>query len=157
MIYLINLKKQYNNGEYKMIDPRNTVILTAGVISDPEIVANGNIAKMRIAVDFAGSEKGSSGSSGYFDVVYYLKDGSNFASKNASFIANQISENKMKKGSQIQLSGRLIQERWQQDGANRNKVVIVAEAITYASSGYKADSNSSEKKVQAAVSVPDEF
>jgi len=59
-----------------MIDPRNTVILTAGIISDPELVANGNIAKFRIAVDYAGSEKGAGASSGYFDVVYYLKDGS---------------------------------------------------------------------------------
>ena len=84
-----------------MIDPRNTVILTAGLIADPELVANGNIAKLRIAVDYAGSEKGAGSSSGYFDVVYYLKDGSDFASKNASFLAGQISNAKMKKGSQI--------------------------------------------------------
>lgn len=144
-----------------MIDPRNTVILTAGIVSDPELVANGNIAKFRVAVDYAGSEKNSSSNSGYFDVVYYLKDGSNFASKNAAFIAGQLSENKMKKGAQVQLVGRLIQERWQQEGVNRSKVVVVAEAITYASKAgsYSKDSSdsSSEKKSQATFSVPDEF
>lgn len=143
-----------------MIDPRNNVILSAGIVTDPELVANGNIAKFRIAVDFAGSEKGAGVSSGYFDIVYYLKDGSDFASKNASFVAKQISEGKMKKGSQIQLVGRLIQERWQQEGQGRSKVVVVAEAVTYASSAYsKSDSNTSDapKQASSSYSVPDEF
>jgi single-stranded DNA-binding protein len=143
-----------------MIDPRNTVILTAGIISDPELVANGNIAKFRIAVDYAGSEKGAGASSGYFDVVYYLKDGSDFANKNASFVAGQINGGKMKKGSQIQLVGRLVQERWQQDNQNRSKVVIAAESITYAGSAYqKKDDASSTSAPKAATSnnVPDEF
>ena len=141
-----------------MIDPRNTVILTAGLIADPELVANGNIAKLRIAVDYAGSEKGAGSSSGYFDVVYYLKDGSDFASKNASFVAGQISNAKMKKGSQVQIVGRLVQERWQQDGQNRNKVVIAAEAVTYAGSTYNKSSDSpSSSKSEGSISVPDEF
>ena len=140
-----------------MIDPRNTVIITAGLIADPELVANGNIAKLRIAVDYAGSEKGAGSSSGYFDVVYYLKDGSDFASKNANFVANQINNAKMKKGSQLQIVGRLIQERWQQDGQNRSKVVVAAEAITYAGSTYNKSSDSSSSKTESTISVPDEF
>jgi single-stranded DNA-binding protein len=142
-----------------MIDPKNTVILTAGVIADPELVANGNIAKIRIAVDYAGSEKGSGMSSGYFDVTYYLKDGSDFANKNASFVAGQISNGKMKKGSQIQIVGRLVQERWQQDNQNRSKVVIAAESITYAGSSYakKDSSDSGSKSASVSANVPDEF
>ncbi len=144
-----------------MIDPKNTVSLTAGVIADPELVANGNIAKLRIAVDYAGSEKGSGMSSGYFDLVYYLKDGNDFASKNAAFVAKQINETKLKKGAQIQILGRLVQERWQQDNQNRSKVVIVAEAITYAGSAYKKDANASSDntapKAGSSTSVPDEF
>ena len=146
-----------------MIDPRNTTIITAGLIADPEMVANGNIAKLRIAVDYAGSEKGAGATSGYFDVVYYLKDGSEFASKNASFVAKQINESKMKKGSQVQIVGRLVQERWQQDGQNRSKVVIAAEAVTYAGSSFQksgSDSNnssSSSSKSESSFSVPDEF
>lgn len=140
-----------------MIDPRNTVIVTAGLIADPELVANGNIAKLRIAVDYAGSEKGAGSTSGYFDLVYYLKDGSDYASKNASFVAKQIADGKMKKGSQLQIIGRLIQERWQQDGQNRSKIVIAAEAVTYAGSTYNKNSDSSSSKTEASISVPDEF
>lgn len=145
-----------------MIDPKNTVSITAGVVADPELVANGNIAKLRIAVDYAGSEKGSGMSSGYFDVVYYLKDGSDFASKNAAFVSKQINELKMKKGAQIQILGRLVQERWQQDNQNRSKVVIVAEAISYAGSSYQKNSSSSssdstESKKVASSLIPDEF
>lgn len=145
-----------------MIDPKNTVVLTAGIISDPEIVANGNIAKIRIAVDYAGSEKGSGMSSGYFDVTYYLKDGSDYANKNASFVAGQITNNKMKKGSQVQIVGRLVQERWQQDNQNRSKVVIAAESITYAGSSYQKkdssdNSSSSQQKSVVTNNVPDEF
>jgi hypothetical protein len=144
-----------------MIDPRNTIILSAGLIAEPELIANGNIAKLRIAVDYAGSEKGAGPSSGYFDVVYYLKDGSEFSSKNAMFLSKQITESKMKKGSQIQIVGRLIQERWQQDGGNRSKVVIVAEAVTYAGSSFQKSGDSSApttaSKSESSFSVPDEF
>jgi single-stranded DNA-binding protein len=145
-----------------MIDPRNNVILTAGIVSEPELIANGNIAKFRIAVDYAGSEKGAGVTSGYFDVTYYLKDGSDFASKNASFVAKQISEGKMKKGSQVQLVGRLVQERWQQEGQGRSKVVVVAEAVTYVGSSFqKSDSSSGSstetKQSNSSYSVPDEF
>lgn len=139
-----------------MIDPRNTVILTAGIVADPEVVANGNIAKFRIVVDYAGSEKGAGASGGYFDVVYYLKDGSEPASKNAAFVIGQLQNNKMKKGSQVQLVGRLIQERWQQDGQNRSKIVIVAEALTYAGSNYQKSSDT-PPKAEASSSIPDEF
>ena len=144
-----------------MIDPRNTIILTAGLIAEPELIANGNIAKLRIAVDYAGSEKGAGASSGYFDVVYYLKDGSEFSSKNAMFLSKQITESKMKKGSQLQIVGRLVQERWQQEGANRSKVVIVAEAVTYAGSSFQKSGDSTTtvttSKPEASFSVPDEF
>jgi len=145
-----------------MIDPRNIVNLTAGIVSDPESVANGNIIKFRIAVDFAGSEKGAGVSSGYFDVVYYLKDGSDFASKNASFVSKQVSEKKMKKGSQVQILGRLVQERWTQDNQNRSKIVVVAEALTYAGGGFQKSDSSSDSSKQnsggaSSYSVPDEF
>ena len=92
---------------------------------------NDKIAKFRLAIDYAGSEKGSENNSGYFDIVYYLKDGVNFSSKNASFLHTQITSGKLKKGSSIQLIGRLVQERWQQDGNNRSRVVVVAESVSY--------------------------
>lgn len=142
-----------------MLDPKNMVTITAGVVADPEII-NDRIAKMRIAVDYAGSEKGSQSTSGYFDVTYYLKDNDGFVNKNASFIHSQITGGKMKKGSQISIIGRLLQERWQQDNQNRSKIVVVAEHVAYAGNAApKGDSNKSESSSSASSSnsIPSEF
>lgn len=140
-----------------MLDPKNMVNMTAGIVADPEII-NDKIAKIRVAVDYAGSEKGSQSTSGYFDVTYYLKDTNGFANKNASFVHSQITGGKMKKGSQISLIGRLLQERWQQDNQNRSKVVIVAEHIAYATSARPADKADNGSSASASVtSVPEEF
>jgi single-stranded DNA-binding protein len=122
-----------------MIDPRNLINITGGVVSDAEMI-NDKILKFRLAVDYAGSEKGSDNTSGYFDVVYYLKDGNNFINKNASFIHSQVSAGKIKKGAKIHIVGRLVQERWRQDDANRSRVVVVAEHISYAASSGIPDS-----------------
>jgi single-stranded DNA-binding protein len=147
-----------------MIDPKNVITLTGGVVSDPELI-NDKIAKFRMAVDYAGSEKGSQNNSGYFDVVYYLKDGNDFASKNASFLHTQITSGKMKKGSSIQLVGRLVQERWQQDNNNRSRVVIVAESLSYITSGSapktasttSAAATSANSSSEEFNSVPSQF
>ena len=141
-----------------MLDPRNMLNISAGLVADPELI-NDKIAKFRIAVDYAGSEKGGQSNSGYFEVTYYLKDNDGFASKNATFVHGQITGGKMKKGSQISVVGRLLQERWEQEGAKRSKVVIVAEHVAYAmtksSDGAKSDSSASAPAKYA--SVPDEF
>jgi single-stranded DNA-binding protein len=142
-----------------MLDPKNMVNLTAGIVADPEII-NDKIAKFRVAIDYAGSEKGGQSTVGYFDITYYLKDANGFANKNASFVHGQITGGKMKKGSQISIIGRLVQERWQQDNQNRSKIVVVAEHIGYASNGgaKSADSSSSsDAPKQANTSVPEEF
>jgi hypothetical protein len=140
-----------------MLDPKNVVSLTAGVVADPEMI-NDRIAKLRVAVDYAGSEKGASAASGYFDIVYYLKDGETFSSKNASFVHSQITGNKMKKGSQIQLIGRLVQERWQQDNQNRSRVVIVAESLSYVGSASKPAGDKPEaSSANSQSSVPNSF
>lgn len=142
-----------------MLDPKNMVNLTAGVVADPEII-NDRIAKFRIAVDYAGSEKGSQSTSGYFDVTYYLKDNEGFVNKNASFIHGQITGGKLKKGSQVSIIGRLLQERWQQDNQNRSKIVVVAEHMAYAAnSSPKGDGSKSESSgsASASASIPSEF
>ena len=138
-----------------MIDPRNVVSITAGVVADPELI-NDKIAKLRVAIDYAGSEKGAAASSGYFDVVYYLKDGDNFGSKNAKFVHTQIVDKKMKKGSQIQLIGRLVQERWQQEDVNRSRVVIVAESVSYVGSATPKTAEKSDSSTESKF-IPDSF
>lgn len=113
-----------------MLDPQNLVTISGGIVSDPEVV-NDRILKIRLGVDYAGSEKDSDNNNGYFDIVYYLKDNNGFTNKNASFVAGQISDGKMKKGSTVSIIGRLVHERWKQDDQNKSKVVIVAEHMTY--------------------------
>jgi len=139
-----------------MLDPKNVINLTSGVVADPEII-NDKIAKFRVAVEYAGSEKGSQSTAGYFDVTYYLKDSDGFVSKNASFVHGQITGGKMKKGSQISIIGRLLQERWQQDNQNRSKVVVIAEHISYAASSSSKSSDNKSEATATSSSVPEEF
>lgn len=144
-----------------MLDPQNLVSISGGFIADPEIV-NDKILKARIGVDYAGSEKDSDNNSGYFDVVYYLKDASGFTNKNASWVAGQISASKMKKGSTVTIIGRLVQERWKQDEQSRSRIVIVVEHMTYGQrSGGKSDSGSPTSNASAApaanTSIPTSF
>jgi len=140
-----------------MIDPRNLINITGGVVADPELI-NDKIAKFRLAVDYAGQEKGGDNNSGYFDIVYYLKDANGFASKNASFMHGQISDSKIKKGSKLTIVGRLVQERWKQEDQNRSKVVIVAEHISYAATaGSSKSSSTNETATVGSSSVPDSF
>jgi len=140
----------------KMLDPKNVINLTAGVVADPEMI-NDKIAKFRVAVEYAGSEKGSQSTAGYFDVTYYLKDSEGFVNKNASFIHSQITGGKLKKGSQISIIGRLLQERWQQDNQNRSKVVVIAEHVAYAASSSPKSSDSKSETTTSNTSVPEEF
>lgn len=146
-----------------MLDPQNLVTISGGLIADPELVANGKIMKIRLGVDYAGSEKDSDNTSGYFDVVYYLKDNSGFVNKNASFINTQIESGKMKKGTTVSIIGRLVQERWKQDDQNRSRIVLVAEHMTYGQrAAAKGDSSSSTATASASApaansSIPTSF
>jgi single-stranded DNA-binding protein len=69
----------------------------------------------------------------------------------------------MKKGSQIQVLGRLVQERYKaQDDSPRSRVVIVAESVTYAGSAKPqsastSSSPSSPSSQSSYSTVPSEF
>jgi single-stranded DNA-binding protein len=141
-----------------MLDPNNLINITGGLVADPELV-NGKILKIRLGVDYSGSEKDNDNNSGYFDVVYYIKDKDGFVSKNASFVNSQIDQSKMKKGSTVSIVGRLVQERWKQEEQSRSRVVIVAEHITYSGRSSKSSSDSSAPKATAAQSssIPSSF
>jgi len=142
-----------------MIDPKNIINISGGIIADPELIADGKIMKARIGVDYAGSEKDSDNNSGYFDIVFYLKDKDGFTSKNASFVNTQISSGKMKKGTSVSIVGRLLQERWKQDGSGRSKVVIVVEHMTYGpySKSNSDSSSSSATSDNSQASIPSSF
>ena len=144
-----------------MIDPRNLINLTGGVVTDVELF-NDKIGKFRFAVDYAGSEKGSDNTSGYFDIVYYIRDSKGeFIGKKASFIHTQTKADKIKKGTKLQIVGRLVQERWKQDDQNKNRVVVVAEHISYATTSSPAGAAKTTSTVAASSdnqnNVPDSF
>jgi single-strand DNA-binding protein len=46
---------------------------------------------------------------------------------------------KVKKGDEIRVTGRLKQSRWKQDGQNRNTVVVVAERVEFSSKAKGGD------------------
>jgi single-stranded DNA-binding protein len=62
----------------------------------------------------------------------------------------------MKKGSQIQLIGRLVQERWQQEDVNRSRVVIVAESVSYVGSAAPKTAEKSDSSAESKF-IPDSF
>ena len=108
----------------------------------------GKVVKLRVAVNYAGSEKDADNKSGYFDVVYYARE----ADFNGKWLLSQLDDKKMKVGSQIQMIYRLEQQRWKNPEGNMNqKVVLVAEAITYA--GSAPSTETAEKE----VALPDSF
>lgn len=134
-----------------MMDPKNFVGLSFGLVAEPEPVNDGKIIKLRGAADYAGQEKGTDNRSGYFDITYFVND-----TPNAKFVADQVAKKNFKKGSQLQLVGRLVQERWEKDGNRNSKVVIVAEAITYAS-GSGGGKDKAEAATVADSPLPTRF
>jgi hypothetical protein len=145
-----------------MLDPQNLVTISGGLVADPEMVANGKIMKCRLGVDYAASDKDSDNNSGYFDLTYYLKDNSGYVNKNATFVGSQIDAGKMKKGTSVSIIGRLVQERWKQDGNSRSRIVIVVEHMTYGQrSSSKSDSSGTTSAASSnnseAASIPSSF
>jgi single-strand DNA-binding protein len=108
-----------------MMDAKNVVVLQGGLTRDPETANNGQILKLGLAVDYASNDKDNR--SGYFDVTYFFHD-----DPNSKFVKGQLDAGNLKKGSQLSIIGRLNQDRWEQDGQKRSRVIILAEAITYA-------------------------
>lgn len=134
-----------------MMDPKNVTCLTGGIVAEPERPTD-NIVKFRLAVDWAGREKESDDRSGYFDVVYYMRDDN----PNTKFVKSQLEAGNLKKGSQISVVGRLEHDRFKtREGNKASRVQIVAEGITYA--GRKpqdADGNGAAPAAQTASAAP---
>ena len=138
-----------------MLDPKNNLNLTGGLTADPEVV-NGKIVKLRLAVDYAGNDrKNPDNKSGYFNVTYFLNEGDS----NSRFVKSQLDAGNLKKGSQLQLIGRLVHERWEgQDGKNASQVVVIAESLTYAGSARSEGSGERPAASSAPrAAAPSEF
>lgn len=113
-----------------MINPKNMLVLSGGLVDVPE--EKNNLITLRLAVDFSGSEQGSDNKSGYFTVKYWT----NNEDSNTKFVKKQIADGNFKKGSQLTVAGRILQERWSTDAnEKRQTVTVIAEAITYSGGG----------------------
>jgi single-stranded DNA-binding protein len=123
-------------------DAGNNGTLICGVVSIELAGQNENIAKFRVAKDYAGKDaKDPEDRRGFFDVVLYEDE----SDPNNKFVFGQIRGGKMKKGSQIAINYRLNNPRWSaDDGSGRQKVELVANAINYVGSKRDDDESSSE-------------
>lgn len=147
-----------------MVNPKNTVVLICGLTADPELVNDGKIANLRVALDWAGRDsENSDDRRGFFDVTSFYDANDH----NSTFLFKQISEGKMKKGSQVVVTGSLSNDRFlDKDGNKRQRVVIHANAVTYVGSANRtegtdsttdAPSTSSASSTSSESVIPDKF
>lgn len=109
----------------------NTVNLIGNLTRDPEVRhTTSGMPITQFGIAYNGRRKDASGEwvdePHFFDVKAW---GERFE-KLAAYL---------EKGKKVGVSGRLTQERWEQDGQKRSKVVIVAHDITFASAKGEGD------------------
>jgi single-strand DNA-binding protein len=116
------------------MNQQNLVIIEGNACRDPEIRSTGTgnvICKMSIASN------------------RYYKSGEKFEKEVSFFDVDCFGEvaklcgEKVRKGNEIRVTGRLKQSRWQQDGQNRSAVVIVAERVEFSTKGKSNNADSS--------------
>jgi single-strand DNA-binding protein len=105
------------------VNQQNFIVIEGNAVRDAEIKSTGTgagICKMSIAVN------------------RWYKSGENFEKEVSYFdidcfgdVAKLCAE-KVKKGDEIRVTGRLKQSRWTQDGMSRSAVVIIAERVEFA-------------------------
>ena len=107
----------------------NSVLVEGNLVRDPQLKATPKgtaVCSFSIAVNrFFKSETGMEKEVSYFDVQAWGK------------LAENVG--KIQKGRGVRVVGRLKQERWQQDGKTRSRVVIVAETVEFKPEPKKAD------------------
>lgn len=102
----------------------NSVVVSGNLTADPEIKMAGAegdfaIVNLRMAVNRSKKNKESGDyedETSYFDVTVFGSFG-------------ELADRKLRKGDPLTVSGRLEQQRWESEGGNRSKVVIIASDI----------------------------
>lgn len=111
----------------------NTVALIGRLGGDPQLryTPNGTaVANASLAVPRRGNREETD----WFDLTFW--------GKTAELAANNLA-----KGRQVGISGRLQQERWEQDGQKRSKVVVVVDSVTFI--GNKGDAGRGDNDFDA--------
>jgi single-strand DNA-binding protein len=116
------------------MNQQNLVVLEGNACRDAEIKATPSgalIGKMSIAVN------------------RYYKSGDGFEKEVSFFDVDAFSEvarlcgEKVKKGDEIRITGRLKQNRWTHDGVSRSTVIVVAERVEFSSKTKGGDTQAS--------------
>src|SRR5690606_22398921 len=95
----------------------NLVALVGRLTRDPDLRYSQSgiaVANFSIAVDRPFNRDETD----FFDIVAFRK-------------LAELAANHLTKGRQVGITGRLQQDRWEQDGQKRSKVVVVVEEITF--------------------------
>ncbi|MFO8060748.1 MAG: single-stranded DNA-binding protein [Bacillota bacterium] len=99
----------------------NVVVLIGRLTADPEAryTVNGvAVTNFRLAVDRPFTNREGERETDFFDVVCWRK------------LAETVANN-LRKGRLVAVQGRMQLDRWQQDGQNRSKVVVVADQVRF--------------------------
>src|SRR5688572_27221669 len=108
-----------------MINLRNFATLQGRLTADPNYNEQVGVVNFSLAQDNAGREGGET-VSGFFDVAVWVKPSDYTPVALGNYIKSAIGDNTLAKGSVVEISGRLMQERWEKDGKKNSKIVIVA-------------------------------
>lgn len=110
-----------------MITNTNLTLIQGNLVRDAELNDEHGLVTFSVAIDRAGSEKGSENTTGYFDVKMWVRESEYSAAATVKRIKTSFAEGKLTKGARVSIAGRLVQERWEKDGSKNSKIIIVAE------------------------------
>ncbi len=113
-----------------MADDINSVTLIGRLTRDPELSTTSSGAEL-LKISIASNRSVKKGEqwedeTSFFDITFW--------GKRAAGIAPHL-----KKGSKIGVTGSLKQERWEQDGQKRSKVIINAQSIQFLDTKQQAE------------------
>lgn len=132
------LLETYQKVMRQMINPRNSWTFWAGVVADPEVkeLSGGTrVAELRLALDRAKrSSIDKEDTTAWLDAVVYDN-----GDRDSKFIFDQITDGKLKKGSQIAVSAEYREDEWEQDDKKRQRTKVHINGIAYLPSGKKKD------------------
>jgi len=121
------------------MNQQNLVVIEGNAVRDAELKRSNNgtsICKMSIANNrFYKSGDGFEKEVSFFDIDAFGE-------------VAKLCGDKVKKGDDIRVTGRMKQSRWQQDGQNRTAVVVVAERVEF---GSKTKNGASASDTASAV------
>jgi single-strand DNA-binding protein len=131
------------------MNQQNLVILEGNACRDAEIKSTNSgalIGKMSIAVNrFYKAGEGFEKEVSFFDIDCFGE------------VAKLCGE-KVKKGDEIRITGRLKQNRWTgTDGTNRSTVIVVAERVEFSAKGKGGNGHDAQTPAQNAVSTDEDI